>query len=47
MCLLCTECTDNAIGIIPFSSQEAELLDVKAIIEKHFWLRVRNARNYN
>ncbi|TDG47028.1 hypothetical protein AWZ03_006465 [Drosophila navojoa] len=46
MCLLCTECTDNAIGIIPFSSQEAELLDVKAIIEKHFWLRIEDTNGH-
>lgn len=47
MCFLCTQCTDNAIGNIQFGSHEAELLNVKEIIEKHFWLRVAIAKKSN
>ncbi|XP_030558315.1 transcription factor grauzone [Drosophila novamexicana] len=46
MCFLCTQCTDNAIGNIQFGSHEAELLNVKEIIEKHFWLRIEDANGH-
>ncbi|KAH8261528.1 hypothetical protein KR044_010626, partial [Drosophila immigrans] len=39
MCFLCTQCTDDAIGNIPFGSTEAQILQMNEIIEKHFWLQ--------
>ncbi|XP_030383918.1 transcription factor grauzone [Scaptodrosophila lebanonensis] len=41
-CFLCTQCTEGTAGNIDFDSKEAQLLNVRCIIEKHFW-RLRTA----
>ncbi|EDW02554.1 transcription factor grauzone [Drosophila grimshawi] len=46
MCFLCTQCTDDAVGIIQFGTPEAELLDINQIIEKHFWLRTKDVSGH-
>ncbi|KAH8390348.1 hypothetical protein KR200_006125 [Drosophila serrata] len=42
-CFLCTQHVDDDVGNIVFTSEEANLLGLQSIIEKHFWLRIHDS----
>lgn len=44
-CFLCTEHADDTVGNIEFASERAATVDLRRIIEQHFWLRVNNTKS--